>query len=55
LSIGGISSTTYNVAVDLPVVNGRSKPADLTITRQTGIVDFVEELVVLQTSIKTRN
>ena len=55
LSIGGISSTTYNVAVDLPVVNGRSKPSDLTITRQTGIVDFVEELVVLQTSIKTRN
>jgi len=55
LSIGGISSTTYNVAADLAVVNGRLKPADVLIQRQTGVIDFVEELVVLQTSIKTRN
>jgi hypothetical protein len=54
LRVNGISST-YSVASELPVVNGRSKPADISIQREMGIVDFFEELVVLQTSIKTRN
>jgi hypothetical protein len=54
LSVNGISST-YSVASDLPVVNGRSKPADVMLVRQTGVIDYFEELVVLETSIKTRN
>ena len=54
LRVNGISST-YSVASELPVVDGRSKPADISIQREMGIVDFFEELVVLQTSIKTRN
>ena len=54
LSVGSISST-YNVAADLPVVGGRSKPADVMLVRQTGVIDYFEELVVLETSIKTRN
>ena len=54
LSVGGISST-YSVASDFPVIDGRSKPADVSIQREMGVVDYFEELVVLQTSIKTRN
>ena len=31
------------------------KPADVTLNRQTGVLDFFEELVVLDTTIVTRN
>ncbi|AMO43110.1 structural protein [Cyanophage S-RIM32] len=54
LRVNGISST-YNVASELPIINGRSKPADVSIQREMGIIDYFEELVVLETSIKTRN
>ena len=54
LRITGIAST-YSVAADFPIVDGRSKPADVSIQREMGIIDYFEEFVVLQTSIKTRN
>ena len=54
LSVGGISST-YSVASNLPEVDGRSKPADVTLQRQMGVLDYFEEFVVLETTIKTRN
>ncbi|QPB08289.1 structural protein [Synechococcus phage S-H9-2] len=54
LSVNGISST-YSVASNFPTIDGRLKPADVSIQREMGIIDFFEELVVLETSIKTRN
>ena len=54
LSVGGISST-YSVASNLPEVDGRLKPADVTLQRQMGVLDYFEEFVVLETTIKTRN
>jgi len=53
-SVGGISST-YSVASNLPEVNGRSKPADVTLQREMGILDYFEEFVVLETTVKLRN
>ena len=54
LSVNRISST-YSVASNFPTIDGRLKPADVSIQREMGIIDYFEEFVVLQTSIKTRN
>ena len=53
-SVGGISST-YSVASNLPEVNGRPKPADVTLQREMGVLDYFEEFVVLETTVKLRN
>lgn len=54
MSVGGISST-YSVAPNLPEIDGRLKPADVTLQREMGVLDYFEEFVVLETTIKTRN
>lgn len=54
LSVNRISST-YSVTSNFPTIDGRLKPADVSIQREMGIIDYFEEFVVLQTSIKTRN
>ena len=51
---GGIEST-YSVRSHLTEHEGRDKPADIMLQRQTGVIDFFTELVVLETSIVTRN
>ena len=51
----GVESEVAILGNHLPVLNGRDKPADITLNRQMGVLDFFEELVVLETSIVTRN
>jgi hypothetical protein len=53
-SASGIEST-YSVSSHLPVIGGIDKPADIQLTRQTGLIDYFTELVVLETSVVTRN
>ena len=53
-SASGIEST-YSVSSHLPNIGGIDKPADIQLTRQTGVIDYFTELVVLETSIVTRN
>jgi hypothetical protein len=53
LSAPSITST-YNVGSHLPIIGGEAKVADVMLQRQTGILDYYTELVVLETSIKTR-
>ena len=51
----GVESEVAILGNHLPVLNGRDKPADITLNRQMGVLDFFEELIVLETSIVTRN
>ena len=39
----------------LPLVNGKPKPADITLNRSMGVIDFFEELVVIDAVIQTRD
>jgi hypothetical protein len=53
-SSGGITSG-YSAAADLPYINGHRKPADVTLQKETGVLDFPVEDIVLGTIIPTRN
>ena len=39
----------------LPIIDGVPKPADIMLNREMGVVDFFEELVVLEATVVTRN
>jgi hypothetical protein len=52
-----IHGTETEVAIlgnHLPVIDGKDKPADITLNREMGVLDFFEELVVLETSVLLR-
>ena len=51
----GVESEVAILGNHLPIINGKDKPADITLNRQMGVLDFFEELIVLETSIVTRN
>lgn len=51
----GTSTEVIITANHLPLVNGEPKAADIMLNREMGIVDFFEELVVLEATVVTRN
>ena len=55
ITAGPSITSTYSVRSHLPVHEGRDKPADVMLQREMGILDYYTELVVLETTIRTRN
>jgi hypothetical protein len=55
ITAGPSITSTYTVRAHLPQHEGREKPADVMLQREMGVLDYYTELVVLETSIKTRN
>lgn len=55
ITAGPSITSTYTVRAHLPVHEGREKPADVMLQREMGVLDYYTELVVLETTIKTRN
>ena len=55
IAAGPSITSTYSVRANLPQHEGREKPADIMLQREMGVLDYYTELVVLETSIKTRN
>jgi len=51
----GVSADVIVTTNHLPIIDGVAKPADIMLNREMGVVDFFEELVVLETTIVTRN
>ena len=51
----GTATEVVITANHLPLVDGKPKPADIMLNREMGVIDFFEELVVLEASIVTRN
>ena len=51
----GTSTEVIITANHLPLVNGKPKSADIMLNREMGVIDFFEELVVLETTVVTRN
>ncbi|CAF34145.1 hypothetical protein S-PM2d081 [Synechococcus phage S-PM2] len=54
-SIGGGLSSIYNVTIDLPLVNQQKKESDVTLFRETGVVDYYTEVAVLLPFIQLRS
>ena len=55
ITAGPSITSTYSVRAHLPQHEGREKPADVMLQREMGVLDYYTELVVLETSIRTRN